>query len=143
MEKVIDQLEAEANRKGYTGYPEPVFTEGVHVGDRTRYSERLLMFRLKALAPEKYRERRQVEVKDAPVTVVLPDNGRGSRSPEAAYDYPTAKSHRLAVTTCYDSQPPIFRGSGTVGPLVPAFGRDLGDAATSGDPELDGAGVGA
>ena len=50
MEKVIDQLEAEANRKGYTGYPEPVFTEGFHVGDRTRYSDRLLMFRLKALA---------------------------------------------------------------------------------------------
>lgn len=55
-----------------------VFHEGVHVADRTRYSDQLLMFRLKALAPEKYRERKQVEVKEAPVTVVLPDNGRGS-----------------------------------------------------------------
>ena len=48
------------------------------MADRTRYSDALLMFRLKALAPEKYRERKQVEVKETPVTVVLPDNGRGT-----------------------------------------------------------------
>ena len=53
-----------------------MFYEGVHVAERTKYSDQLLMFRLKALAPEKYRERKQVEVKEAPVTVVLPDNGR-------------------------------------------------------------------
>ncbi len=78
MEKVIERLEAEADRRGYTGYPEPVFYEGVHVYDRTKYSDQLLMFRLKALAPEKYRERKHVEVREAPATVVLPDNGRSA-----------------------------------------------------------------
>lgn len=53
-----------------------MFYEGVHVANRTKYCDGLLMFRLKALAPEKYRERKQVEVREAPVTVVLPDNGR-------------------------------------------------------------------
>ena len=43
-----------------------------------QYSDQPLMFRLKALAPEKYRERKQVEVKEAPVTVVLPDNRRSA-----------------------------------------------------------------
>ena len=77
-DEATERLEAEADRRGYTGYPEAVFYEGVHVADRTRYTDQLLMFRLKALAPEKYRDRKQVEVKEAPVTVVLPDNGRSS-----------------------------------------------------------------
>ncbi len=72
----IEKRVGAADRRGYTGYPDPVFYEGVHVADRMRYSDQLLMFRLKALAPEKYRERKQVEVKETPVTVVLPDNGR-------------------------------------------------------------------
>ena len=67
----IERLEAEADRRGYTGVPEAVFYKGVHVGDRTRYSDALLMFRLKALAPE----RKQVV---EGVTVMIPDNGRDS-----------------------------------------------------------------
>ena len=56
---------------------EAVFYKGVHVGDRTRYSDALLMFRLKALAPEDYRERKQVTVAmPGRVTVAIPDNGR-------------------------------------------------------------------
>lgn len=78
MGKAIERPEAEADRRGHTGFPEPVFYEGVHVADRTKYSDGLLMFRLKALAPEKYRERKHVEVKEAPVTVVLPDNRRSA-----------------------------------------------------------------
>ena len=48
----IEEGAGAADRRGYSGYPEPVFYEGVHVADRTRYSDQLLMFRLKALAPE-------------------------------------------------------------------------------------------
>ncbi len=70
----IEKFEAEADRGGYTGHPEPVFREGVHVADRTRHADRRLMFRLEALAAEKYRDRKQVEVREDPVTVVLPDN---------------------------------------------------------------------
>ena len=52
--EAIEKLEAEADRRGYHGYPQKVFFEGVHVGDITRYSDALLMMRLRALAPEKY-----------------------------------------------------------------------------------------
>ena len=41
----------------------------------TRYSDALLMFRLKALAPEDYRK--PVPVADR-LTVAIPDNGRES-----------------------------------------------------------------
>ena len=77
-DEAIERLETEADRRGYTGYPEPVFYESVHVADRTKYSDQVLMFRLKALAPEKYRDRKTVEVKEAAVTIVLPDNGRSA-----------------------------------------------------------------
>ncbi len=72
----IERLEFEADRRGYTGVRDAVFCKGVHVGDRTRYSDALLMFRLKALAPDDYRKQ-LVPVVDM-VTVAIPDNGRDS-----------------------------------------------------------------
>jgi hypothetical protein len=53
-------LEDEALRRAYHGVEEPVFYEGVQCGSVTRYSDKLLMFLLKARHPAKYRERQGV-----------------------------------------------------------------------------------
>ncbi len=71
----IERLEAEADRRGYTEVRDAVFYKRVHVGDRTRTSDALLMFRLKAPAPDDYRKPVPVAGR---VTVVIPDNGRDS-----------------------------------------------------------------
>ncbi len=60
----IEKLEQEADRRAIEGINKPVFYKGKLVTDATgnpvtikEYSDTLLIFRLKALAPEKYRER--------------------------------------------------------------------------------------
>lgn len=58
-------LEAEARRRAATGVEEPVFHQGAVVGTVTKYSDTLLIFLLKARAPEKYRERVQMQHADA------------------------------------------------------------------------------
>jgi len=63
-EKVIlAKLEAEADRRAMEGYLKPVYHNGVTVGAERRYSDVLLIVRLKALAPEKYKERTEATVK--------------------------------------------------------------------------------
>ncbi len=67
--EALERHEAEIYRRGVVGYQEPVIYQGElsvkrdSLGRRTRYpltirrfSDNLLMFRTKALAPEKYRE---------------------------------------------------------------------------------------
>lgn len=54
------QLEAEADRRAIEGVNEPVFHEGRVCGHKRRYSDTLLIFRLKALRPDKYRERAEI-----------------------------------------------------------------------------------
>ena len=49
-----DTLEAEADRRGRDGWSEDVYYRGQVVGRRQRYSDRMLIFRLKALRPELY-----------------------------------------------------------------------------------------
>jgi len=65
-----DILEAEAFRRAVEGVEEPVgWYKGVPGGTVRRYSDVLLMFLLKALRPEKYRER--VEVRGAFASIDL------------------------------------------------------------------------
>lgn len=52
--EVHDELQDEAVRRAKDGWLEPVFHQGIQVGTRRRYSDRLLMFLLQALRPEKY-----------------------------------------------------------------------------------------
>ena len=60
-EDAADILEAEAFRRAVEGVEEPVgWYKGVAGGTVRRYSDVLLMFQLKALRPEKYRERVEV-----------------------------------------------------------------------------------
>jgi len=68
LEQAADLLEAEARRRAYTGWEEPVFGSGgadpvtgkavgtVEVGRIRRYSDTLLIVLLKGCRPEKYRE---------------------------------------------------------------------------------------
>lgn len=81
----IDSLEQEVDRRAFHGIDTPVFYQGVQVATVKHYSDQLAMFRLRALAPERYRERSQVDVKanvqhSGQVTLYLPDNGRDDRS---------------------------------------------------------------
>ncbi len=61
-EHAIDVLEAEAHRRAVEGIEEPVgWYKGVAGGTVRRYSDVLLMFLLKGLRPEQYRERYEVK----------------------------------------------------------------------------------
>lgn len=57
LQEATERLEMEARRRAHDGVLEPVFQGGVKVGAVRKYSDTLLIFLLKAHAPEKYRER--------------------------------------------------------------------------------------
>lgn len=52
-----ETLEAEADRRAYKGTLKPVFYQGVKCGAIREFSDTLLIFRLKALKPEVYKDR--------------------------------------------------------------------------------------
>ena len=69
-----DLLEEEADRRGRDGYDEPVFFQGEERGTKRKYSDALLLARLKALKPDQYRERITLPtVAQQSVTVVVRD----------------------------------------------------------------------
>jgi hypothetical protein len=78
FEQVCERFEAEAIRRAVDGYQDPVYQAGKLVGYRLKYSDTLLMFMLKAMRPEKYREKLpEFSIENNPqVAVYIPDNGR-------------------------------------------------------------------
>jgi hypothetical protein len=56
LSMAADTLEAEADRRGRDGWSEDVYYRGQVVGQRRRYSDRMLIFRLRALRPEFYKD---------------------------------------------------------------------------------------
>jgi hypothetical protein len=62
-----DQLEIEAVRRAWHGTKKPVYQGGALVGYVQEFSDGLLMFSLKALRPEKYRERFDVTTAGQPM----------------------------------------------------------------------------
>ncbi len=60
-EQAADLLEQEARRRAVEGWDEPVFYQGEPVGAVRKYDSTLLIFLLKGIRPEKYRERAAVE----------------------------------------------------------------------------------
>jgi hypothetical protein len=69
-----DLLEEEADRRGRDGYDEAVFFRGEKCGEKRKYSDALLLARLKAIRPEQYREKITMpSVAQQNVTVVLRD----------------------------------------------------------------------
>lgn len=69
-----DLLEEEADRRGRDGYDEPVYFRGEERGAKRRYSDGLLLARLKAIRPDDYRERTVAHaVNQQQVTVIVRD----------------------------------------------------------------------
>jgi hypothetical protein len=57
---VIDLMEAEADRRGIEGIDDPIFGKDGVIGHKRKFSDTLLLARLKAVAPEKYSTRSNV-----------------------------------------------------------------------------------
>ena len=55
-EQAADRMEAEADRRAVEGFDKPVFFKGQQCGTIRQYSDLLLIFRLKSLRPDQYRE---------------------------------------------------------------------------------------
>ena len=69
-----DLLEEEADRRGRDGVDVPVFHRGEACGVKRKYADGLLLARLKAIRPEKYRDRVVLAKPDTqPVAVQLRD----------------------------------------------------------------------
>lgn len=62
IDEYSETLEREADRRAVQGTTKPVFYQGIQCGEVQEYSDTLLMFRLKALRPDKYRERSDVKL---------------------------------------------------------------------------------
>jgi hypothetical protein len=56
-EQFVEMLEAEAKRRACDGVDKPIFYQGQLVETVKEYSDTLMIFLLKANAPDKYRER--------------------------------------------------------------------------------------
>lgn len=61
IDDAVERMEAEADRRAVDGTLKPVFHQGVECGHVREFSDTLLIFRLKALRPDVYRERASVE----------------------------------------------------------------------------------
>ncbi len=80
LEEGTDLLDAEARRRAVTGIDKPVFYKGKVVGSITKYSDRLLMFLLKAHRPQMFRD--GGKVKQTGATDVGVDEDREKRTME-------------------------------------------------------------
>ena len=57
IDEIVDSMEEEVFRRAVKGTLKPVFYKGEKVGQIREFSDTLLIFHLKALRPEKFRER--------------------------------------------------------------------------------------
>jgi metal-dependent amidase/aminoacylase/carboxypeptidase family protein len=69
---LADALEEEAIRRAWRGVNKPVFQGGTLVGHVREFSDTLLIFMLKAVRPEKYRERFDVTSAGEPIIKAYP-----------------------------------------------------------------------
>ena len=60
--KKLATMEQEADRRAVEGNLRPVYYKGQVAGAVREYSDNLLMFRMKSLAPNKYRDNATVEI---------------------------------------------------------------------------------
>src|SRR5215467_1816545 len=67
---LADELEAEAIRRAFKGVRVPVYQGGLLAGHIQQYSDQLLVLMLKAMRPEKFRERSEIAVTQPIVKVV-------------------------------------------------------------------------
>lgn len=69
-EIATEAMEAELDRRAFQGVERPIMYRGVAVATVREYSDDLALARLRALAPDKYRERQSVEVTGARLTLM-------------------------------------------------------------------------
>jgi len=62
IEAAVESMELECRRRAVDGVKKPVYQGGKLVGEITEFSDTLLIFMLKALRPEKYRDRYESKV---------------------------------------------------------------------------------
>lgn len=74
----VEGMEDEARRRAYDGCDKPVFHNGVECGAVREYSDTLMIFLLKAHAPEKYRERSSVELNASVAISTITDEERAA-----------------------------------------------------------------
>lgn len=84
VETSVDELEAEARRRAFSGVEEPVFYKGEECGAIRKYSDKLLELLLKAHRPEKYRENIKLTISDADEAI----NKSGAPLPETFHGEP-------------------------------------------------------
>lgn len=129
-EQACESLEEEARRRAVSGVEEPVFGSGgqgvgtVQVGVVRKYSDTLLIFLMKGVMPEKYRERQSIEHSGGTTTelrIVTDPNWYGN----------DAHTDAAASIAAPDSRAAIGQPHEAVG-LRTAMGKDLGGTA-SGD----------
>ena len=66
LDEAVDMLELKACRRAIEGVAHPVFYRGRVVGEIRRHSDTLLMFLLRALRPQRYREPPVGAAREAP-----------------------------------------------------------------------------
>lgn len=71
-------LRAEIHRRGVIGYEEPVFYQGVQVGNVRKFSDRMLELQAKAKMHE-YRDRQQIDMNVSGGVVAVPGIAKDSR----------------------------------------------------------------
>jgi hypothetical protein len=77
IEEISESLEREAIRRAVDGWDEPVYQGGILVGVKRKFSDSLLIFMLKGVRQEKYRETSQEVTGNVPnINIYLPENGR-------------------------------------------------------------------
>lgn len=67
---MADRLEQEAVRRAFKGIRVPVYQGGLLAGHMTQFSDALLTLLLKAMRPEKYRDRADIQVTQPIIKVV-------------------------------------------------------------------------
>ena len=118
--QAVEALEAEADRRGVEGTLKPVFYQGEECGQIREYSDTLLIFRLKALAPSKYRENIKQEVDlNAPIqwTFVIGEGYVDNDDLEAEKAWKEERRKVKGQTS------PVVNGR-TAGQLPPAVGAE-------------------
>lgn len=85
MEQARAEIEMELHRRSVLGVDEPIYgTNGVQVGTRKRYSDKLLALRAQSMMPERYASRTVAQVEQTTTIVkVRPSLGLDKLSPES------------------------------------------------------------
>ncbi|MGE4442718.1 MAG: hypothetical protein AB7D27_14695 [Desulfomicrobium sp.] len=78
-DEYTERLEQEADRRAYKGMSKPIFYKGKKCGVIREFSDTLLIFRLKALKPEVYKDRSETN-HTGNVTVEIVRFGQGQDS---------------------------------------------------------------